>query len=127
MNSVELWFATLVLWGVLALIFFGAVRVMRAWADHEILQQELERLKRQNQRNQYHKANPPPPPRSNPVDVQLKNDLAQLEFDQLPTYEALRVNYRKLVRVKHPDAGGDPEKFKIFKASYDRLEKRLGH
>jgi hypothetical protein len=58
--------------------------------------------------------------------LNANNPLAILGLTVLPdTLEALKKVYRALIRVHHPDAGGDPEMAKKIIAAYSVLEDRI--
>ena len=41
-------------------------------------------------------------------------------------WEAVRAAYRKLVKLHHPDRGGDPAQFRKVQAAYEVLEFQYG-
>lgn len=51
--------------------------------------------------------------------------LTILGLTAMPTYDELKKLYRKLMKVHHPDAGGDAERAKLIIAAYTVLESQL--
>lgn len=51
--------------------------------------------------------------------------LSIMGFAALPTLDELKQAYRKLMKIHHPDAGGDPEEAKRIIAAYTILNDRL--
>lgn len=46
-------------------------------------------------------------------------------FEGVKTYEELRIRYKELARMYHPDRGGDTETMKAINNEYDFLKDRL--
>lgn len=53
------------------------------------------------------------------------NPLTILGFKKMPTMDALKTAYRKLIRIHHPDFGGTDEMARRIIAAYSILEDRI--
>ena len=54
----------------------------------------------------------------------LKDEELRKEYDKL-TRKQVKVIYRQLAKVNHPDQGGCEEKFKQVKYAYERAMQRV--
>lgn len=58
---------------------------------------------------------------STSISREIRADLDEFGFPQMPSLEQLRSTYRRMAVAKHPNGGGTHEGFIAFKAAYDRL------
>lgn len=52
--------------------------------------------------------------------------LAARKICNRATWEDIRAAYRRLVKIHHPDHGGDPERLRQVNSAYDHLKHLYG-
>lgn len=60
-----------------------------------------------------------------PPQKEIPNCFVKLGFDDVPTMDALKVKYRELAKVSHPDKGGSATLFNMYANAYQEAERYL--
>lgn len=59
-------------------------------------------------------------------DSEIDRALEALDLSPGATWEDIRAAYRRLVKIHHPDHGGDPERLRQVNSAYDHLKHLYG-